>query len=67
MKEYGLFTDEGCIFASYSEAEVTAEYNTELAEYVKHYEHPPAELYVAEICPDHEEQPREHCEECAES
>lgn len=54
--EYGIFTDEGCLengFHSIAEAQ-----KAEADRYAEE------DSYVAEVCPDHPEQPRESCEDC---
>lgn len=56
--DYGVFNDSGCIDGPMSRAEaetVAAAYRAEGDEYAK----------AAEICPDHGEQPRDGCEDCA--
>jgi hypothetical protein len=56
--EYGIFSDEGCLecgFYSESKARIAAR-GSEYAD--------EPDVYVAEMCPDHEEQPRDTCEEC---
>jgi hypothetical protein len=57
--EYAIFNDEGCIERDFSDED--------LAQSVKDndYGNEPG-VYVAEMCPDHDEQPREFCEECEE-
>lgn len=57
MQEYGLFSDEGCIEAGFhsdtaAEAAIADRYDVD------------DELTVRAICPDHEEQPADACEEC---
>lgn len=53
MTEFGLFNDEGCVEAGfYSEAEARAAIDDE------------DELTAREICPEHEEQARDTCEDC---
>lgn len=55
--EFGLFNDEGCVANQfYSRHEAEAFMLTEYEE--------DDELHVAEICPEHEEQERDTCEEC---
>ena len=58
MDEYGIFNDEGMIegdFYSKEEAEaaVAARYTAD------------DEVHVARCCPEHSEQERENCEDCA--
>ena len=58
MSEYGIFSDEGCLemqFYSRNEAEIAS---------LKYVEEGEDGVHVSEICPDHPEQEREHCEEC---
>lgn len=56
--EYGVFNDEGCLEAQmYSEAEAQEALRSRYAD------EPYA--YAAPVCPDHEEQPKDECEECA--
>jgi hypothetical protein len=54
MTEFGLFNDEGCVEAGfYSQAEAErANVNAE------------DDLSVHEICPDHDYQERDTCEDC---
>lgn len=58
MIEYGIFNDEGLLEGGF--------YSVEAVErgmkYPEYLEEP--FIYWDEICPDHEEQPQEHCEEC---
>lgn len=65
MSEYGVFEDGACIEAGFhgETGKAAAEFHaTDLAtahpEMVDAYE-------VLEVCPDHEEQPKRDCEECA--
>lgn len=60
MTEYGLFNDEGCLEAQmYSPEEAEARRQ----EYIAEGEHPD-DVTAKEICPDHEGQPKDSCEEC---
>jgi hypothetical protein len=55
--EYGVFSDEGCLerqFYSYEAADKAA----------TGYRDDGPDTYAAEMCPDHEEQPREGCDVC---
>ena len=64
MQDYGVFNDEGCIFASDSRPEVE-EYAQKEREEDPDY----AELIsVAPMCMDHRdaEQPTDACDECTE-
>lgn len=55
--EWGLFNDEGCLEAGFwSKAEAVAAIG-------EHYS-AEDELTAREVCPDHEEQARDSCEEC---
>lgn len=58
MTEYGIFSDEGCVSAGYE--------TRESAEAARRIDDPDgsSELYVAEVCPDHEGRPRVTCEFC---
>lgn len=56
MREFGLFSDEGCVEAGFftredATAAMQARYQT-------------AGLEVAEVCPDHEGERRLNCESC---
>jgi hypothetical protein len=58
--EYGLFNDEGCMEAGFwsmeaANAAIIDRYDSE------------DELTAREVCPDHEEQPRDTCDECLPS
>ncbi len=58
MIEYGIFNDEGLVEGQfYSEGEALE------ARVTRHSDDLWAEVH--EVCPDHEEQPRDGCEECA--
>jgi hypothetical protein len=66
MTEYGIFEDGACIEAGFHGGlgRATAEgYATGLV-----IDNPEMEgaYEVLEICPDHEEQPKRDCEECAD-
>jgi hypothetical protein len=58
--EFGIFNDEGLLEGGFTEKQTA--YNTMASKYADD-----KWVYVAEICPDHEEQDREHCEVCAET
>lgn len=56
--EYGIFNDEGCIARGwFDKASAHAEMDTE-------YPDEPG-AYVAEMCPYHDEQPADTCEDCS--
>lgn len=60
MTEYGLFSDEGCFYGpcySLAEAEI------EKARYVAEGEDPD-DVTIRELCPDHEGQPKDDCDDC---
>lgn len=62
MTEFGLFSDEGCVEAQmYSHAQAKARLVELVAE-----DEDNGELGIYEICPDHEEQARDTCEECSQ-
>lgn len=59
MTEYGIFNDEGCVEAQFysreeAEAAIADRYTDETDD----------DLEIHEVCPDHEEQRRDVCEEC---
>ncbi|MBY0525567.1 MAG: hypothetical protein K2R98_19335 [Gemmataceae bacterium] len=54
--EYGLFSDEGLIEGNF--------YSLEEATEALAKSDPDDELQVFEICPEHPDQTRNHCEEC---
>lgn len=57
MTEYGLFNDEGCVGRQlYSEADAEAAITDRYS--------PEDELTVKALCPVHEEQAADYCEEC---
>lgn len=59
--EFGIFNAEGCL-----ERQI---WNRDEAMAVLHgplYAEEP-DVYVAALCPDHDEQPATHCEECFEA
>jgi hypothetical protein len=58
MREFGAFNDEGCTFAGFSTLASAAE------EAAYQMEDGDEWAYAAELCPDHEEQARDACEEC---
>jgi hypothetical protein len=63
MAEYGIFSESagGCIFAPcYSVQEAEQERDRLVAEDGEELD----DLTVKELCPDHEEQPKDGCEEC---
>lgn len=56
--EYGVFSEEGCLerqFYSYEAANHAA---------VGYRDDGDTDAHAAEMCPDHEEQPREGCDVC---
>lgn len=58
MAEYAVFNDEGCIerqFHTLDTAEAAAQGYRESGD---------DEAYADEMCPEHDEQPRDTCEEC---
>jgi hypothetical protein len=57
MAEYGIFNDEGCVERGF--------YDEDKAQTTKDgsYSDEPG-VYVAEMCPDHDEQPLDFCEDC---
>lgn len=61
--EFGIFNDEGLVVAGFFDR---AEADAACASIIGELEpgEGNGELYVAEICPDHEEYPREGCELC---
>ncbi|QDN64373.1 hypothetical protein [Streptomyces sp. S1D4-14] len=61
--EYGIFSESagGCIYAPcYS----TGETETERQRLITEDGEEADDLTVKELCPDHEEQPKDGCEEC---
>jgi hypothetical protein len=58
MIEFGVFNDEGCVESGL--------WSFALAEQARdaHRAAGDSEAYAAEMCPEHEEEPRESCEEC---
>jgi hypothetical protein len=57
MTEYGIFNDEGCIengMYSLDEAKSVA---------AERYSDEP-DTVIREMCPEHNEQPRDSCEDC---
>ena len=61
MTEYGLFNDEGCLEAQMYSVE---EAEGRRAEYITEGLEEPEDITVRELCPDHEGQPKDGCEEC---
>lgn len=60
MIEYGIFNNEGMVEGQfYSLAEANKALHT-------YYDLDDDELFVSEICSEHEEQEKDNCEECAE-
>jgi hypothetical protein len=58
--EYGVFNDEGCLEAqSYSPEEAEERRQAYIAE-----GEDPEDVWVKEICPDHEGYAKDVCEEC---
>ena len=56
--EYGIFNDEGCI-----ESQLWTEGEAQIA--LAHwYTEGERHLSIHRICPDHDEQPADFCEEC---
>jgi len=58
MTEYAAFNDEGCIadgFTTLVEAQEAAQAERDEGD---------VHAFAAEVCPDHDEQPRQGCEEC---
>lgn len=63
--EYGVFEDGACIEAGFHGEDGKAAAEEHMASLVA-AEPDMADAYeVAEICPDHDEQPKSGCEECA--
>ncbi|MEU7096072.1 hypothetical protein [Kitasatospora aureofaciens] len=61
MTEWGVFSDEGCTDVFYSREEAEAQLEICKAEDDGRW----ADLYsVKEMCPDHEGQSKDDCEEC---
>lgn len=66
MTEYGVFEDGACIEAGFHGEAGKAAAEEHVASLVA-ADPDMADAYeVAEICPDHDEQPKNGCEECAE-
>jgi hypothetical protein len=60
--EYGIFGDEGCVEAQlYSKKQAEASLSLYRIE-----ADGGEEFHYAEICPEHEEQEKDYCEECNE-
>lgn len=55
--EYGIFSDEGLLEGGFI--------TVEAAQKVATTTYAEDGVHVAEVCPEHEEQEREHCEECS--
>jgi hypothetical protein len=69
MPEFGVFNDEGCIergFITLEAAQVRAqEYRDNYKrDYEVSEEHGDPDAVAKELCPDHEEQAKDDCEEC---
>lgn len=65
MTEYGIFSESagGCVYAPcYSPEEADEERARLVAEDGEEAD----DLTVHELCPDHEDQPKHGCEECAD-
>lgn len=65
MTEYGIFSEAagGCIYAPcHSVQEAEQERDRMVSEDGEEVE----DLTIEELCPDHEEQPKNGCEECAD-
>lgn len=65
MARYAIFNDEGCIdreFGSVEDAQDRAAEFRDLAKDDEDGGDPSA--YAAEECPDHDEQPKDSCEDC---
>ena len=54
--EFGIFNDEGCIEADF--------FSREGAEQAMADRYSEDDAHVAEVCPDHRDQERDHCEHC---
>lgn len=68
MTEYGVFNDEGCIeagFWTFAAADAVALRYRQTWDNTNENDGDP-NAQALEICPDHEEQPLDGCEECAE-
>jgi len=65
MTEYGIFSEAagGCIYAPCCS---TGEAETERQRLIAEDGEEPDDLTVVELCPDHEEQPKNGCEECVD-
>jgi hypothetical protein len=63
--EYGIFSESagGCIYAPCYSREEAEEQRARL---VAEDGEEPEDLTIEELCPDHEEQPKHGCEECAD-
>lgn len=57
MTEYGIFNDEGFIEGDF--------YSREAAEAAVAARYSDDDCSVHEVCPEHRDQPRDGCEECA--
>ena len=60
MIEYGVFNDEGCIYAQTDAQGAMQEWLRLIEQEGEDSE----DIWVAAICPDHEEQEAGSCEEC---
>lgn len=56
-QEYGIFNDEGCVERQFWSSGEAAEFIAD------NYDEEDG-LEVRELCPDHDEQPYDACEEC---
>lgn len=66
MPEYGVFEDGACIEAGFHGEDGKAAAEEHAASLISADPDMVDAYEVAEICPDHDEQPRNGCEECAE-
>lgn len=60
MKEFGIFNDAGCLEAQLYNRDEAARALLDLVAAGE----PAADLRVLPVCPDHEEQPEDSCEDC---
>lgn len=65
MAEYGIFEDGACIEAGFTGATGKAQAEKAITELVADNPEMDGAYEVLEICPDHDEQPRHTCEDCA--
>lgn len=57
--EFGIFNDEGCIEGEF--------YSREDADRAMADRYAEDDAHVAEVCPDHRDQERDHCEHCRDA